>query len=688
MSYVNRLTVAFHEVGEQVTLGQIKAFVLLRQSALASDDKRKIIAMTNGDLDAHKIDVAMRALSSRVLNEGSANAKKKVYPVNFMEDETHEPVDDAMLAMGMDDYVVDEDEAFQILLSEGDEQAQLVQDFEDQVVEVVQESPELAMAFPAYQDARARIRDRIRSRGFWPTKGSGKSKWSSSTSWSSSYAKGKGNAAFSKGAGKRSSLAERIASSHCRLCGQKGHWKRECPKRESQGSNEANLVFLEEATDDDDAFVMSVPPLHSLAAWCCTEDFVFAAWSFGSSKVSQKSTVDATCMLRDHLPHLRECLQLAFASSTESHVRAVSRHGCVGIIDTGASKSVIGQNRVKALVDSLPQSFRDRVARRPSETVFRFGNNGTLKSIEALFLPFGSRWMKVEVVSGSTPFLISNAFLHALEVHLNVAQGELTVPARSRSFSLTRNEKGLLTVNLLELIATADEKDRGSSLTNEVISFATGHDMSGDGVPHENEHVHHKTSVRHETSRQDQQCAAAAKVAQSSTSNCVTSTTSELSPDQDGRLSQDVLEQGGSRPGGDGREVSVVGCSPGRGGRSEHGGAQGQDRGGTTWTSSGHPLSSRVGRDGVSGWQACEEDIPLCFRERSPVYELHVQKHSLEDSLDKELSGLRSASDGTGTSPQLQCPQEATRVVSASQEAGRAEWRPSLHRSREAWIEY
>lgn len=43
MSFANRIQVAFHEVGENVTLGQVKAFVMLRQSNLQNEDKRKVI---------------------------------------------------------------------------------------------------------------------------------------------------------------------------------------------------------------------------------------------------------------------------------------------------------------------------------------------------------------------------------------------------------------------------------------------------------------------------------------------------------------------------------------------------------------------------------------------------------------------------------------------------------------------
>ena len=502
MSYANRMSVAFQEVGDAVTIGEVKAFLLLRQSALGGEDKRKIISMTNGALDYHKIDMAMRALSSKVLSDGHGSSRKKVYPVNFVEEESSEHPEDALMTSA-DEYL-DEETALQWLLHEGDEQALLVQEFEDQVVDVVQESPELAMAFSAYQDARARIRDRIRSRGFWPTKGGSKGKWSSSSTWSSSGSKGKG-----KSMGKRSTLAERIAMSHCRLCGQKGRWKRECPRRDTSSTNDTNLAYIDEETDMDDAFVDRLPPLRSLEARNCTEDFVFVACHFWS-KSSHEGEGQKNRHLRSHLGEFREHFQVVLASMADSDVRTVSRHGVVGIIDTGASKSVVGQNRVQALVDSLPEACRNRVARRPSDTVFRFGNNGTLRSLEALYLPFGARWMKVEVVAGSTPFLVSNAFLFALEAILDIAKSELVIPSWSKSFRLTRNEKGLMTVNLVEMIAVAEAKDSDRRPTHEVISFA-----SSQGEPHEKGLP--DMIETHETSRSqntEQTHTAAAKVAQ------------------------------------------------------------------------------------------------------------------------------------------------------------------------------
>ena len=80
---------------------------------------------------------------------------------------------------------------------------------------------------PPYQDARRRLSEKFRNRGFWPT-----SQFSSS-----SKGKGYGHGAKSSSKGKRGgfpdrprrSLQERIMSTNCKACGRRGHWKAECP---------------------------------------------------------------------------------------------------------------------------------------------------------------------------------------------------------------------------------------------------------------------------------------------------------------------------------------------------------------------------------------------------------------------------------------------------------------------------
>jgi len=226
MSYVNRINVAFAEVSDEVTLKQMKAFVLLRQSALGADDKKRVISMADG-YDPSKVESAMRALSTKVLNQNDGN-RKKVYPVNHVDEDTEE------INYTWDDEP-DEETILASLLEEGDECALTIQEFEENVVQVCQESPELSMAFSAYQEARAKLRDKARGRGFWPIR---------------SGSKGRGKSKKGKSFGKsRQSLAERIANSNCRLCGARGHWKQECPSRDrSTSTADANMLVAENYT--------------------------------------------------------------------------------------------------------------------------------------------------------------------------------------------------------------------------------------------------------------------------------------------------------------------------------------------------------------------------------------------------------------------------------------------------------
>ena len=121
--------------------------------------------------------------------------------------------------------------------------------FEEQVLLTCQDSPELAACFRTYQEARDRLREKARTRGYWPLK-------------AGNFSKGKGRAGGKKGKGfgggmgnnaKRKSLAERIANSTCRKCGQPGHWRRECPLNATETSKDKTAftgVSIEEAGDE------------------------------------------------------------------------------------------------------------------------------------------------------------------------------------------------------------------------------------------------------------------------------------------------------------------------------------------------------------------------------------------------------------------------------------------------------
>ena len=114
LSFVNRLNVAFQDI-EKVSLTEVQAFVMLRQSALGPEDKKRILAMAGGTLTVKSVDTAMRQLAPRVLiGQASGESKKKVYPVNYAEEPEDEPPGQvSFVAEEENVYLVDEEAAIQ-----------------------------------------------------------------------------------------------------------------------------------------------------------------------------------------------------------------------------------------------------------------------------------------------------------------------------------------------------------------------------------------------------------------------------------------------------------------------------------------------------------------------------------------------------------------------------------------------
>lgn len=83
------------------------------------------------------------------------------------------------------------------------------------------------------------------------------------------------------------------------------------------------------------------------------------------------------------------------------------------ILDTGASRCIIGDKTFSRLCQVLPERLLKSIKNRPSQVKFRFGNNQTLTSMYQVLFPLkqapNSKLLNlaVEVVPGYTPFLFS-----------------------------------------------------------------------------------------------------------------------------------------------------------------------------------------------------------------------------------------------------------------------------------------
>eukprot|EP00434_Breviolum_minutum_P005586 symbB.v1.2.004926.t1/scaffold281.1/size241006/7 len=230
-SYLARADVAWSEViSRGVKLEELQAYVVLRGSLLSAEDKKRVLveagAEAGSELTMARVSAAVRMLGAGFFQEytGGKRTKLKTYDQEAFITEEAESTSQDIFATQEDDH---EEEYLEALLQEGDDDAVLITEYETAINDTIQDDPELATALNAYADARRRLSERFRNRGFWPVKNYGKS-----------GGKGKG---YGKGKGKggRRTLQDRILSSRCRICNKMGHWKAACPERKSQSSSSA-----------------------------------------------------------------------------------------------------------------------------------------------------------------------------------------------------------------------------------------------------------------------------------------------------------------------------------------------------------------------------------------------------------------------------------------------------------------
>ena len=236
-SYLARADIMWTELtNKALKLSDLQAYITLRGSTLNAEDKKRVLVDADisdqGELTVKRVAAAIRMLGAGFFHEmrhGKRNTKLKTYDQALLVAESMDVEEPESLTFATD--AMDDDEvSLDTLIQDGDEDAALVSDFETAATDLVQSDEELAAAFTAYTDARRRLNEKVRSRGFWPIQAKGKSK---------GFQKGtKGK--FSKGhMSSRKSLQQRILESRCRICGKQGHWKAECPNKGDTSASSA-----------------------------------------------------------------------------------------------------------------------------------------------------------------------------------------------------------------------------------------------------------------------------------------------------------------------------------------------------------------------------------------------------------------------------------------------------------------
>ena len=490
-SYLARADVLWQELlNKDIKLEELQAYITLRGSNLSAEDKKRVVidsqVSTDGKLTLPRVSSAIRMLGAGFFHEitsGKKTGKLKTYDASTMVADQMEDDEEASQALLSEvPEEINEDEMIDALVLEGDADAILIADFETAASDVLQGDEELASALNAYTEARRRLSEKVKSRGFWPLSQSSKGK-------SKGFNRGvKGK--FSKGHNSsRKTLQQRILSSTCRICGKMGHWKAECPSRNDatgasrpqaptsfvQVQSEAqglpleflNLPAFEEAVDVPLASVSQCFVCHServdkmeskdrlqrsIQRWLTSKTTAAVP---RPHDVQDSSTSWST--VKPEPVAANPCTRPDQGSLTE-HAAMFATYSSMGVVDLGATKTVIGSNLVKDLLDGLSPEARKAVRRCPCAITFRFGNQGTLQSEQALVIPIHGLWLKVAVVPGSTPFLLSNTLLRAIGAIIDTSQKTIFASKINKVIPIQLTDRGLFLLDLNDLVDTTVSK--------------------------------------------------------------------------------------------------------------------------------------------------------------------------------------------------------------------------------------
>ena len=511
-SYLSRMEASFVELLSRGTkLEEVQAYVLLRQSLLSSEDKKRILLEHSGELKYNPVVKSFRLLGSKFFSEMQGNrqsAKTKVYDVNLSEmtdgdarahDEVSS-VERAFVTMTEEaDFDLDA-EFMDLMIAAEDQDALVVSSFEQELEEFLQEVPDMHDAMVSYLEARSKLLEKKRSRGFWPVKFSDKG------GKSSGKFKGRG-----KGKRQREQLLSRIARSTCRICHQKGHWKAECPNRDKfpDGGSTAAANIAEVMPAGDLHEVLSEPesvPSVAEDAQCSlfqnnvlprshlsnhddvvSEAYVVQALFDPAVKNQLRDRIhrvfNASVTRKPDAPVLpryafqercrltdRSQMMSKFSRSWRDpeplpevcNLVSSSDKPCHAILDTGASRCVIGEKTWMKLFAQLPEDLQSRIRKTPSQVKFRFGNNQTLQSEYQVQLPMQSSkeskrrlLLTIEVLPGSTPFLFSKRAFKQLGGILDTTNDTCFLKRLDRKIKLELNPTELYLLDVRQLCASS-----------------------------------------------------------------------------------------------------------------------------------------------------------------------------------------------------------------------------------------
>ena len=135
-------------LNQGANFADMRSYVLLRNSGLSQEDKKKVIVDSGGTLDYKKVTTSIRMLGSRFFQDVQGVAKStqrsKTYEVNHVQEAEDESVPGEEIYMGTVDASESIEGMLDAYLAEGDEDAILMAQFEDSLIETIQGSEEMS----------------------------------------------------------------------------------------------------------------------------------------------------------------------------------------------------------------------------------------------------------------------------------------------------------------------------------------------------------------------------------------------------------------------------------------------------------------------------------------------------------------------------------------------------------------
>jgi len=131
--------------------------------------------------------------------------------------------------------------------------------------------------------------------------------------------------------------------------------------------------------------------------------------------------------------------------------------GCNGIVDLGASQTVMGEYQLREFLHDLPDNVRTKVREQKVSMTFRFGNNSTVACDRAILVPVQRYWIRIAIVKSRTPFLLSNSMFCRLGATIDTKRHTVHFEEIPCTVPLCITDRKLFTLNVSELIEKAQK---------------------------------------------------------------------------------------------------------------------------------------------------------------------------------------------------------------------------------------